>query len=394
MSSPPGRLPLQQREGKHVSRTALPHLASRRRAGGRIHPGAHRRRPVGHGRSAHHRARPTTAPSPSPARGSKGELTDGLMDAGGFTDFGLTLDTGFALDQAGDKSGVATVNRAFQPVINDYISGDAFGDAGSTYAGVGRQGRDLRPGRRRQPHVVRRGQPGHPPRGARQRDRPDRGSHRGQVDLRRLRQHPGPVVRRPRPHRGQVAARRRRRRLPARPAVHVRLLPPGLHQGQDRRRPGLRRGPGRLRAERRRHRDWRSSTSSRATPRVPASTAAVDNATDWLVSPAEAERLLRRQHQQHRSRRLGPRPGQGPRRPPPRPRPGSASSSRSTRQPLPQRAHQGHRRDRLRGQGRQGRPQQRPHRRRRARPVASRHRPGDGRPAVGARPRPTTWASR
>jgi hypothetical protein len=65
----------------------------------------------------------------------EGELTDGLVDAGGFTDFGLTLDIGFALDQAGDKSGVATVNRAFQPVINDYISGDAFGDAGSTYAG-------------------------------------------------------------------------------------------------------------------------------------------------------------------------------------------------------------------------------------------------------------------
>lgn len=65
----------------------------------------------------------------------KGELTDGLVDAGGFTDFGLTLDTGFALDQAGDKAGVATINRAFQPVINDYISGDAFGDAGSTYAG-------------------------------------------------------------------------------------------------------------------------------------------------------------------------------------------------------------------------------------------------------------------
>ncbi|WP_457205749.1 hypothetical protein [Nocardioides sp. P5_C9_2] len=66
----------------------------------------------------------------------KGELTDGLIDAGGFTDFGLTLDSGFALDQAGDTKGVATVNRAFQPVINDYISGDAFGDAGSTYAGA------------------------------------------------------------------------------------------------------------------------------------------------------------------------------------------------------------------------------------------------------------------
>jgi hypothetical protein len=66
----------------------------------------------------------------------RGELTDGLMDAGGYTDFGLTLDTGFALDQAGDKAGVASINRAFQPVISDYIAGDAFGDAGSTYAGA------------------------------------------------------------------------------------------------------------------------------------------------------------------------------------------------------------------------------------------------------------------
>lgn len=66
----------------------------------------------------------------------KGELTNGLMDAGGYTDFGLTIDTGFALDQAGDRAGVATINTALQPVINGYISGDAFGDAGSTYAGA------------------------------------------------------------------------------------------------------------------------------------------------------------------------------------------------------------------------------------------------------------------
>lgn len=65
----------------------------------------------------------------------KGELTDGLMVGGGFTDYGLTLDAGFALDQAGDSAGVALVNKAIQPKINDYISGDAFGDKGSTYAG-------------------------------------------------------------------------------------------------------------------------------------------------------------------------------------------------------------------------------------------------------------------
>ncbi|QIK77058.1 terpene cyclase/mutase family protein [Nocardioides piscis] len=64
------------------------------------------------------------------------ELIDGLMDAGGYTDFGLTLDSGFALDQAGEKGAVATINAAFQSVVNDYISGDAFGDKGSTYAGA------------------------------------------------------------------------------------------------------------------------------------------------------------------------------------------------------------------------------------------------------------------
>lgn len=66
----------------------------------------------------------------------KGELTNGLIDAGGFTDFGLTIDTGFALDQAGDKAGVTSINTALQPALNGYISGDAFGDAGSTYAGA------------------------------------------------------------------------------------------------------------------------------------------------------------------------------------------------------------------------------------------------------------------
>ena len=66
----------------------------------------------------------------------KGELTNGLIDGGGFTDFGLSLDAGFALDQVGDKAGVALVNKAFQPKVNDYISGDAFGDKASTYAGA------------------------------------------------------------------------------------------------------------------------------------------------------------------------------------------------------------------------------------------------------------------
>lgn len=65
----------------------------------------------------------------------EGELTDGLIVGDGFTDYGLTVDTGFALDQAVDTSGVKAVNTALRAKIVDYISGDTFGDAGSTYAG-------------------------------------------------------------------------------------------------------------------------------------------------------------------------------------------------------------------------------------------------------------------
>jgi hypothetical protein len=66
----------------------------------------------------------------------KRELTGGLMVGDGFTDYGLTIDAGLALDQAGDKLGVTAINTALQPKINEYIAGDAFGDAGSTYAGA------------------------------------------------------------------------------------------------------------------------------------------------------------------------------------------------------------------------------------------------------------------
>lgn len=89
----------------------------------------------------------TAAPTPAPAKTDDGaitlagtwlkrELTGGLMVGDGFTDYGLTIDTGLALDQAGDKSGVTAINTALQPKINEYIAGDAFGDAGSTYAGA------------------------------------------------------------------------------------------------------------------------------------------------------------------------------------------------------------------------------------------------------------------
>ena len=89
----------------------------------------------------------TAAPTPAPAKTDDGaitlagtwlkrELTGGLMVGDGFTDYGLTIDAGLALDQAGDKSGVSAINTALRPKISEYIAGDAFGDAGSTYAGA------------------------------------------------------------------------------------------------------------------------------------------------------------------------------------------------------------------------------------------------------------------
>lgn len=89
----------------------------------------------------------TAAPKPTPAKTDDGaitlagtwlkrELSGGLMAGDGFTDYGLTIDSGLALDQAGDKAGVTVINTALQPKISEYISGDAFGDVGSTYAGA------------------------------------------------------------------------------------------------------------------------------------------------------------------------------------------------------------------------------------------------------------------
>jgi len=87
------------------------------------------------------------APQPAPAKTDDGaialagtwlkrQLDDGLVVGEFGPDYGLTIDTGLALDQAGDKAGVAAINTALQPKINEYIAGDAFGDAGSTYAGA------------------------------------------------------------------------------------------------------------------------------------------------------------------------------------------------------------------------------------------------------------------
>ena len=87
------------------------------------------------------------APEPAPAKTDDGaitlagtwlkrQLSDGLVVGEFGPDYGLSIDTGLALDQAGDKAGVTAINTALQPKINEYIAGDAFGDAGCTYAGA------------------------------------------------------------------------------------------------------------------------------------------------------------------------------------------------------------------------------------------------------------------
>ena len=312
----------------------------------------------------------------------KGELTDGLVDAGGFTDFGLTLDTGFALDQAGDKSGVATVNRAFQPVINDYISGDAFGDAGSTYAGSVAKAATFARVAGANPtsyggvNLVTRLEErvsATAPIVGRIEDRSSFGDYANTL--------------------GQsyaVRALTEAKSQRAADAVAF-LLAQQCTSGffrQDFTKDKAAAAQGCAEGQ------AGSEPSVDATAlavvnlvegdaKGPGVNEAVDKATDWLVTQQKkngsfagntnstglagwALGLVKDRTAAAEGRDLG------------------AQAAAGRHEPLPQRPHQGHRCDRLRGQGRQGRPQQRSHRRRRARPVASCHRPGDGRPPVGA----------
>ncbi len=73
-----------------------------------------------------------------------GELTNGLihfvidLDSGPdieFDDYGLSIDAGFAELSTGNTAVAGQIRDAVATHINDYITGEAFGDAGSTYAG-------------------------------------------------------------------------------------------------------------------------------------------------------------------------------------------------------------------------------------------------------------------
>lgn len=65
----------------------------------------------------------------------RGELTDGLMVGQYGPDYGLSIDAGLGLDQAGDKGAVRAISNALAPRIDSYVTGGA-ADPASSYAGA------------------------------------------------------------------------------------------------------------------------------------------------------------------------------------------------------------------------------------------------------------------
>lgn len=65
----------------------------------------------------------------------KAQLTDGFLIGQYGPEYGPSIDVGLSLAETGDTGGMAAVDTALRGAIDNYISGEAFGDAGSTYAG-------------------------------------------------------------------------------------------------------------------------------------------------------------------------------------------------------------------------------------------------------------------
>lgn len=65
-----------------------------------------------------------------------GELVDGALVGSFGPSWGLTVDAGFALDAVGGhQADVDAITDALAAHITDYVTGESFGDTGSTYAG-------------------------------------------------------------------------------------------------------------------------------------------------------------------------------------------------------------------------------------------------------------------
>ncbi|NPC95656.1 cell wall anchor protein [Nocardioides sp. zg-DK7169] len=86
-------------------------------------------------------AGPVAAPAPltpaaAGARWLSGQLTDGLVVGEWGPDHGLSIDVALALDAVGSGAAVQGVADAVAAEVASYVSGEAFGDEGSAYAGA------------------------------------------------------------------------------------------------------------------------------------------------------------------------------------------------------------------------------------------------------------------
>lgn len=82
----------------------------------------------------------TDGPSQAGADWLTAQLSDGLLsyptEFGDYTDYGLSIDTALGLAAlGGHEATVGSISDALEAQLENYITGEAFGDAGSTYAG-------------------------------------------------------------------------------------------------------------------------------------------------------------------------------------------------------------------------------------------------------------------
>ncbi len=126
-------------------------------------------------------AGPTTDPAPL-AHGAAwlaGELDGGALVGQYGPTYGTTIDAALALATIGAQpDAVSAISARIETDLDDYVTGEAFGDTGSLYAGAASKAARLRRVRRRDVHRLRRSQPPDRRREPGQHHRGRRGAHR------------------------------------------------------------------------------------------------------------------------------------------------------------------------------------------------------------------------
>ncbi len=192
---------------------------------------------------------PTTGPSAGAASWIAGQLEDGLLPGQfgpEYPDYGLTIDAGLStVAVGGDDAVVQQIAAAIAENLESYITGEDFGDVGSTYAGAAGKALTFAQAAGADPTDF-----GGVDLVARVEGVTDDASGRitDVSDVRRQRQHHRSGLRGAGARRGRQRRGRRGHRLPAGPAVQRGLLPA---RARRHRRGGLRRRPGGGRGHRR-----------------------------------------------------------------------------------------------------------------------------------------------